>query len=535
VDRTSPVSSHRYGVPGQHWLAPARLAAALLLVGLTLVVGEGYRSPGLVVLAAGAAAATAVLGHWVRRSRNLISALFLLDLGWIGLAAVASGSPEVGFTLFFPLVAFGAGLTVGGRRALALSLMAGAALVVSVTGLSPGHAEPGWLAVQGLLVLVLGVVSDRTRALLLARERALVHASRALERMRLDTDTIVQNLGSGLLSLDRAGCVVHLNRAAEETLGISAEAVRGRRALEALPENLASLRDLVLTSLTEARPALRGEIEIQTDGRRVPLGVSTTILYGVEHETTGVVALFQDLTEVRRQETLARRRDRLAAVGELAAGIVHEIRNSILPLGGSVQILSQELHLDPEQQKLFEVITREMENVERFVGALLSYTRSQALHADRVDLRALAAETAEEVRLTRRDGPAIEARGEEAWAWGDPDQLRQAVRNLVLNAADAAGEGGAVMVGTGTDAEGRPWIEVQDDGPGVPAGDREKVCQPFYTSKPGGTGLGLAIVTRITEDHGGQLRLLESELGGARFRMVLTQPAEDPSLLTTAA
>jgi len=535
VDRTSPGPSHRYDVPGRRWLAPARLAAALLLAGLTLAAGESYRAPGLVLVASGIAAATAVGGLWVRRSRDLIAGLFLVDLGWIGLAVVASGSPEVGFSLFFPLVAFGAGLTVGGRRALALSLLAGAALMVSVTGLSPGHAEPGWLAVQGLLVLVLGVVSDRTRALVLSRERALVHASRALERMRLDTDTIVQNLGSGLLSLDRAGLVVHLNRAAEETLGISAEAVRGRRALEALPANLAPLRDLVLTSLTEAEPAVRGEIEIQIDGRPVPLGVSTTILYGVERETTGVVALFQDLTEVRRQEMLARRRDRLAAVGELAAGIAHEIRNSVLPLGGSVQILSQELALDPEQTKLFEVISREMENVERFVGALLSYTRSQTLHADRVDLAALAVQTAEEVRLTRRDGPSIEVRGEPSAAVGDADQLRQAFRNLVLNAADAAGGEGTIRVATGTDPEGRPWIEVEDDGPGIPPGDREKVCQPFYTSKPGGTGLGLAIVTRIIEDHGGQLKLLDSELGGARFRIVLTQPAGNPSLLTAAA
>jgi PAS domain S-box-containing protein len=353
--------------------------------------------------------------------------------------------------------------------------------------------------------------------------------------MRLDTDTIVQNLGSGLLSLDRSGCMVHLNRAAEETLGISAAAVRGKRCIEALPERLAPLRDLVLSSLAEGRSANRCEMDLLVDERRLPLGVSTTILYGAERETTGVVALFQDLTEAHRQEALDRRRDRLAAVGELAAGIAHEIRNSILPLGGSVQILSQELALDPEQTKLFEVITREMENVERFVGALLSYTRSQTLHADRIDLGAVVREAVEEIRITRRDGPAVETKEQEAWAWGDTDQLRQAVRNLVLNAADAAGGDGTVRVSSGTDDEGMPWIEVEDDGPGIPAADRDKVCQPFYTSKPGGTGLGLAIVSRITEDHGGQLRLLDSELGGARFRMVLTQPAEDPSLLTTAA
>ena len=144
--RTSSRVSPGYGVPGQRWLGPARLAAALLLLGLTLFAGEGYRWPGLVYLAAGMAGVTALLGGWVRRSRNVISLLFLADLGWIGLAVVASGSSEVGFTLLFPLVAFGAGLTVGGKRALGLSLLAGGR-----PG-GPGHPalraprpiRPGW-------------------------------------------------------------------------------------------------------------------------------------------------------------------------------------------------------------------------------------------------------------------------------------------------------------------------------------------------------------------------------------------------------
>ncbi len=532
--RTDSRSPHRGVETGVGWLIAARMGAALLLTGLAAASGGGFRWPAGVFLAAAAAAGVGALTPLQRRSRNLASVLFLADVAWISLGVLAAGTAEVGIALLFPLVAFGAGLTVGGRRALALSLAAGLALVVTVESVPEPRAEVGWLVTQGLLVLVLGAVSDRTRSLLLSRERALAYAARALERMRLDTDTLVQNLGSGVVSLDRSGCVVHCNRTAEATLGLRAEDARGKIAAEVLPEGLRPLLDLLGRGLAEGRGLQRAEIEVDLGDRTLPLGVSTTILFGAEETPTGVVALFQDLTEVRQQELLARRRDRLAAVGELAAGIAHEIRNSILPLSGSVQILASELDLDPEQEKLFEVVNKESENVERFVSALLSYTRSQALHKERVDLLRLAEEAAEDLGLARREGPRIRVSGERAEAWGDPDQLRQALRNLVMNAADAAGPEGLVVLTTGQDAGGRPWIEVEDDGPGVPVAERDKVWTPFYTRKPGGTGLGLAIVTRIVDEHEGELGLEEGGLGGACFRLTLAQPAAEPSLATAA-
>ncbi len=527
---------HPEGDLGRTWLAVGRLGAGGLLALLALTANGDARSPGLMLLAAGVAVAVAAVTPFSRGRRALGAGLFVADLAWITLAVAGAGNPEMGLTVLYPLVAFGAGLTLGGRTALGLSLAAGLALVAGVSGGPALRVDSGWIVFQGLLVLVLGAVSDRMRALLMSRERALAFASRALERMRLDTDTIVQNLGSGVLSVDRSGNVVHVNRTAEETLGIEAAEVRGRKAVEALPEAVAPLVEVLAAGLSDGRPVSRGEVEIALGGTTLPLGVGTTILRDAGGEITGVVALFQDLTEVRHRERLARRRDRLAAVGELAAGIAHEIRNSVLPISGSVEILNQELALDAEQKKLFEVISRETENVERFVSALLSYTRSQARHPAAVDLDRLAAETADDFRLARKDGPEVTVAGDGAsvWAWADPDQIRQAVRNLVLNAGDASGPEGTVVIRAGRTAGGEAWLEVEDDGPGIPAEERERICQPFYTSKPGGTGLGLAIVSRIVEEHDGRLELLDSELGGARLRIVLQQPAETPATLAAA-
>ena len=519
--------------PGHRWLVLARLGGGILLAGLAVALGDAFQWPGLVYLAAAAATLVGAVTWWGRERRALVALLFLADLAWITLAVMAAGTLEVGLTLLFPLVAFGAGLFVGGRASLALSLAAAAALVGTVA-LVPGPGpEIGRFVTQGLLVLVLGVASDRMRALLAARERALALASRALERMRLDTDSIVRNLTSGVLSVDRAGHLVHVNRVAEETLGIEAEAVRGRPATQALPHRLRGLVSVLMQGLATGEPVQRGELEVTHEGRSLPLGVATTILFGPDGELTGVVALFQDLTEVRLQEIAARRRDRLAAVGELAAGIAHEIRNSVLPISGSVQILGGELDLDAEQRRLFEVIERETENVERFVSELLSYTKSQAVHAAAVDLRALARQMADDARLGRRDDLTIRVEGDEAWAWVDGDRMRQAVRNLVHNAADAVGEGGTVVLRTGRDQGS--WIEVEDDGPGIRPEDRERVLQPFFTSKPGGTGLGLAIVSRIVEEHEGRLQFLDSGLGGTRVRMALPAPVENPTALRVAA
>jgi PAS domain S-box-containing protein len=520
-------------IRGSKWLVFGRLGSALLLTAIAVISGEAFQSKETLYLAAMIAAGVAVLGWLGRGQKHLLAPLFLADIGWISLSVVGAARADAGLGLLFALVAFAAGLCLGGRLALAVSLVAGLALVATVNGVPDLRIEPSWVLIQGLLVLALGAASDHTRKHLESQEQALAVASRALEIMRLDTDTIVQNLASGVLSVDSSGSVVHVNRVAETTLGLGSHGVRGVPITEVLPTGSEAMTALLLRGL-EGEPVQRAEIEVNRDGTAVPLGIGTTVLVGPDDETTGVVALFQDLTDIRRQESLARKRDRLAAVGELAAGIAHEIRNSVLPISGSVQILGQELKLEGEQSKLFEVVEREMENIERFVSALLLYTRNRELRLENVDLRTLTEEAAEDSRLTRTDGLTVQVAGDPAQVLADPDQVRQALRNLVMNAADAVSRDGRITLRTGIDADDRPWIEVEDDGPGLPKQSRSRVVQPFYTDKPGGTGLGLAIVSRIAEDHNGQLQLLDGARGGARLRIVFN-PAQAESEVTSHA
>jgi signal transduction histidine kinase len=295
-----------------------------------------------------------------------------------------------------------------------------------------------------------------------------------------------------------------------------------------------SLVAVLRAGLNEGTAVPRSTLDIRAKGVSIPLGVSTTVLRGPDEETTGVVALFQDLTEVRRQEALSRRRDRLAAVGELAAGVAHEIRNSLLPISGSVQILAQEMKPEAEQAKLFEMVERETESIERFVSGLLRYSRSQELEMAAFDLGALAGELADETRVSGGDALTVAVDGERAPAWGDAEQVRQALRNLVRNAVEAMDGRGTIVLRTGCDPGSGPWIEVLDTGPGIPEADRARIMEPFYTSKPGGTGLGLALVNRIVEDHEGRFQILEGP-GGARFRITLKQPEIGPGEASRAA
>jgi two-component system sensor histidine kinase PilS (NtrC family) len=522
-------------VTGVRWLASGRTGGAVLLVLLALLAGNAFRSPGEILLAAALAAATAAVGRLAGGRRTPLTLLFLADVGWISLSVLGASRVEAGLGLLFALVAFASGLVLGGRPAALVSVIAAAAMVGTASAVPDVGLDHSWMLIQGLLVLGLGAASGKIREHLASREQALAAASRALERMRIDTDTLVRELGSGVLSVDVEGRIVHLNRTGEETLGLTAREVTGRPIEEVLPGGLEPLSRLLRDGLGSGQRTPRGDVEIERDGVRIPLGIGTTVLMGPEGEPVGVVALFQDLTDVRRQEILSRKRDRLAAVGELAAGIAHEIRNSVLPISGSVQLLAQERDRNQEEAKLFEVIEREMENIERFVSALLRYTASQAPEPGRVDLTALAGAVADEIRLLRKPGVTVGVEGRAGAARGDVEHLRQALRNLVMNAVDAVGEEGTILIRVGEDAAGRPWMEVEDDGPGIPAGERERILQPFYTLKPGGTGLGLAIVSRIVEDHEGQLRLTEGAAGGARFRIVLQPAVEEPQVLSRAA
>jgi PAS domain S-box-containing protein len=361
-----------------------------------------------------------------------------------------------------------------------------------------------------------------------ARDR-LASAARELDRVRFDNDVILRHLTSGVITLDGAGTVAYLNPAAEEVLGLRLEGLRGRWVQDALPPRLHSLRDALGAVLESHVTQSRGELLLESAaGAPLPLGISTNLLTH-DGRVTGVVGVFQDLTEVREMEQRALRNQTLAEVGALAAGIAHELRNGLSPISGSVEILQRELKLEGENQQLMELITRECNRLNRFVTDLLAYSRERALVRMPVDLDEVLSELCETLRRDPRAEPRVQIgyRPGEGTAeiQADREQLRQVWLNLARNALDAMEGNGEFSVSWRLAHPEQVVVEFADTGSGILPEHLARIGQLFFTTKKGGTGLGLPIAQRIVERHGGTLTLLPAGERGTIARITLPATA----------
>ena len=247
----------------------------------------------------------------------------------------------------------------------------------------------------------------------------------------------------------------------------------------------------------------------------------------------GVTCSFQDLTDIKRMEEQVRQADRLAAIGRLAAGLAHEIRNPIGSIRGSVEVLRGSLNPQGDDRRLMDIVLRESDRLDAIIRDFLQFSRPPHLVRVPTDVTAMLDEIL--LMLSNHSGvqgtetPRVEIRrvaGESTVkADVDPAQMRQALWNLCLNAVEAMPQGGELRVGAHTTASesGRTLLEitVEDTGVGITAAALTQVFEPFFTTKPQGTGLGLAIAHRIVEDHGGEIRVQSEPWRGTRFTISL--------------
>lgn len=460
------------------------------------------------------------------------------DLVLISWLAAWTGGRDSQFVLFYALVVITGGVLQripGGLFASAGACAGFLALPHLAARVTGGPAFAGsdlpkpellvtFLTVVGVLSGVLGERVHRTRD-------DLERTARELDRVRVDNDVVLRHLATGVFTVDHDGIVGYLNPAAEQVLGTRAMETRGRHVSYALPERLGGLRDIVLETLRSQRGRARAELHLQgAAGRHLPVGVSTNVLMH-EGVMTGVVAVFQDLTEVREMERRARRNETLAEVGALAAGIAHELRNGLKPISGSVEYLQRELALQGEEAQLMDLIARESARLNKFVTDLLSYSRERDLALEPVGLGDHLSELVSVLRHDPRRAAGVEVRiergPEDVRVPLDREQMRQVWLNLAANALEAMGEQGTLVV-RWAPAPAGVQVEFEDNGPGIAADDLPRVGEPFFTTKRGGTGLGLAIAQRIVERHGGVLTL-ESETGRgttARVQLPVAAGAE---------
>ncbi len=224
----------------------------------------------------------------------------------------------------------------------------------------------------------------------------------------------------------------------------------------------------------------------------------------------GYLFTFQDVTEYKKLERDARMQQRLAAVGEMAAGIAHEIRNPLASMSGSIQILRQELPLSTEQGQLMDIVLRESERLNTTIGSFLAYARPQKFAIERFDVRRALNDAALLLRNSAEvhEGHVIEVDlpATELWYEADEGQVKQIVWNLATNGLRAMANGGLLHLAGASDREG-VVITVRDEGVGIPSEELDGLFQPFHGRFAKGSGLGLAIVHRIVTDYNGEIQV----------------------------
>ncbi len=367
---------------------------------------------------------------------------------------------------------------------------------------------------------LLSAALEESVARLKAQER--VTAARADASERLNGE-IIASLTAGLLVVGLKGEVRIINPAGRRLLGIAAGALpRDYRAMIGEP----ALSEVIDECLSTGAAVVRRTVHMpeRRDGPS-RFGVTVSPLFQARGELHGAVCLFTDLTTVQQLEEQLRLKESLATVGELTAGIAHEFRNGLATIHGYGKLF--DLDTLPESCRPFvEGIRAETESLREVVTNFLNFARPAQLSLSDVDLRAICERVADDVRGEARAlGGDVTVRGTFGRLQGDEVLLRQAFSNLLRNAVEACTEAAiapVVIIESAVDtARGVSHITVDDNGPGIDLSARERVFQPFFTSKRGGTGLGLALVQKIVVYHNGRVTASASPLGGASLQLSL--------------
>jgi PAS domain S-box-containing protein len=353
-----------------------------------------------------------------------------------------------------------------------------------------------------------------------AQERATAARAEASERL---SEEIIDSLTAGLLVTDLEGGIRTLNPAGHRMLGLSDDATPEeiRRTLDDL-----SLSNVIRECLATNTAIVRRTVVLAEPRHGVShLGVTVSPLSDGQGVVHGAICLFTDLTAVKDLEEQLRLKNSLATIGELTAGIAHEFRNGLATIHGYSKLL--DLHALPEDYRPYvQGIRAETESLSQVVTNFLSFARPAELALSRVELRGICDRAADEIRSdVHMLGGDVAVRGEFGVIEGDEVLLRQAFSNLLRNALDAciaASAAPAIVIQSEIDAAQRlSRIAVSDNGTGIRPEWRDRVFQPFFTSKRSGTGLGLALVQKIIVFHNGRIVVGASPSGGASLQITL--------------
>lgn len=390
--------------------------------------------------------------------------------------------------------------------------------------------------VYALALLVVGLLSGTLAEQLHVADQSLREKEQGLTRLQAFHENIVRSISSGVFTADASGALTSFNPAAQEVTGYSVGQILGRswREIFNCHPNESSDGDPagVLPAMT------RFEVECKAaNGNRLVLGMTVSPLHE-QDQPHGLVGVFKDLTQIRDLEEEMRRKEWLANLGEMSAGMAHEIRNPLGALAGAMQMLRKDAVADVTNSRLMDIAIREATRLDAIITEFLQYARPPALDLAEHNINKILAETLDlvqhEARNRKQITIATALAADVLSAQVDQNQMRQVFWNLATNAFDAMPDGGQLTITTGSrhiDAGGRKGdvveIAFQDTGEGIASENLDKIFLPFFTTKREGSGLGLAAVHRIVDLHGGWIKVESQPRRGTRFVVCLPRSGGD--------
>lgn len=345
--------------------------------------------------------------------------------------------------------------------------------------------------------------------------------AQALRETRTLNDLIIENAADGVIAIDRQGDVTTMNPAAEVITGYQRHELVGQP-YSMLFDNT-QFYSPVLDTLEHGTEHVALEISFPGRDRTIELSVTTSRIHNTHGEMIGALVIFSDLTARKETQRRMAQAERLATLGELMAGVAHEVRNPLTAIRCYVQILRQQT-TDPIHQEYLSVVLKEIDSINKVIQQLLDFSRPRHSQWQQVSLNALIEETLVLVQtagVQARVDFISELDNELSPISADRELLKQVLLNILINAVQAISARGKIRIRTWQYSDSQQAISIEDNGCGIDLSLQKKIFDPFFTTKASGTGLGLALSQRIINAHQGDIRVTSLPGYGATFTLIL--------------
>lgn len=481
--------------------------------------------------------------------RRQVSLQLLIDVALLSILVWTTGDAQSPYiTLYMVLICIG-GIFLGSRFALLLATTC-AFIFTAISVASHLYMIPRFGRIEGIglnrIVQIVGfhdiaffVVGLLTAKLADRQIRAydqLREAAQSIASLKALHERVLQSIRSGLVTTTLGGEIILFNNAAQEITGYTADQMRGKNISILLGDISIPIRhSLDAAKRGEHQPRFETEF-LTPDGFGIKLGYGVSPLSSEIGETQGLIFTFQDLTEMRAMEENIRRKDRLAAVGRVAAGLAHEIRNPLGAMRGSIQVLHAGFPPESSNAQLMNIVLRESDRLNSIITNFLLYARPKVGELVETDIAAMLRDSltllrhSPDIQSFHRIETAIPE--ESLLAFADQEQLKQVFWNLSRNALQSMPDGGVLSISLHKEGDYRLQIIFSDTGCGMSAAQVERLFEPFSESKTGGTGLGLSIVYQIVRDHNGTVNV--KSLEGKGTTITIDLPLEKVRVKTSA-